>query len=191
MKSFHIKNLCMKKKMFSFKNVVTLIASIVVMTFSACNDGKKESTTTSNSDSLNTTGSNSTASSGSSSSFDENASYVDLKTGKKLTVKRDPATGSVTNRETNEPLVYYYYNPTTRDTFDAYGRVVNSYLIRSNDGSYTLDEQRWKVKMDKDGDIKIKDGDDTKLKVEGDGSEMKLKTDSGKIKADEDGIKKK
>jgi hypothetical protein len=180
------------------KKPMVVAIAFATLSFAACNSGDTSTTTTdSSSTSSNETasGTDATASgaattNSSTSTFDESASYVDLKSGKKVTVKRDASTGYVTNSETHEPMLYYY-NPVSNDTFDRSGQVVNNYLIKGSDGSFTLDEARWKVKVDDDGDMKAKDGDQTKIKIDGKEPEVKIKTGDTKIKADENSYKKK
>jgi hypothetical protein len=168
------------------KNLI-LIAALFFVT--ACNNSDSETTTTTDSLATNAEASesaetNTTASSSASlESFDESASYVSLTTKKPVKVKKDVTRGYVVDYETNEPLNYYFYNPATRDTFDWSGNVVNGYLMRGNDGAYKLDESRWRVKVDSDGDIKAKDGDDTKIKIDASTGEAKIKTDSTKKKS--------
>jgi len=88
----------------------------------------------------------------------------------------------------------YYVNPTTADTFDVQGRVVNNALIKGPDGSYTVDENKittddGKMKTQGDGDLKMKEGD-VKAKVETDG-DMKLKAGDSKEKIKDDTYKSK
>jgi hypothetical protein len=167
------------------KNLILLAALFFA---AACNNSGSETTTTDSTATSGTTAeSTETAPASSSSasleSFDESASYVSLNTKKPVKVKRDMTRGYVVDYETNEPLNYYFYNPATRDTFDWSGNVVNGYLLRGTDGAYTLDESRWRIKVDSDGDIKAKDGDDTKIKIDASSGEAKIKSDTSKRKS--------
>lgn len=174
----------MKTKIFSIA-----IAAAVIAT--ACNDSSTE-TTSSDSSSVNTssgtTGSTETSNSSTetttslNSSFDESGSYVDLKTNKPVRFKRSPDSQYLVDFETNEPFSYFFYNPATRDTFDRYGNVVNTYIMKGTDGMYTLDENRWKTRVDSDGDIKMKDGDETKVKIDASSGRVKVKTADTTIK---------
>jgi hypothetical protein len=110
---------------------------------------------------------------------------VDLKSGKTVRLRRDASPGRVRNQE-DDSEVLWYFNPVTHDTFDVSGNVVNTYLIREN-GDYRLDEERWKTKIQGDGDLKAKDGDEGKVKLEADESEGKVKTADGKVKVKDDG----
>lgn len=115
--------------------------------------------------------------------FDESGSYVDLKTNKPVRLKKGDNTTSLMDAETNQPYSYYFYSPATRDTFDRWGNVVNNYLIRGNDGGYMVDEGRWEMKVDEDGDIKMKDHDDTKIKYDASSGQTKIKTGDTTIKS--------
>jgi hypothetical protein len=106
--------------------------------------------------------------------------YVDLKTGKNADLYYDNDKKMTYSAVNNEP-VDLYVNVATGDTVYGRGRyIVNNYVIRTEEGTYKLDDA--KVKVSKDG-IKIKDGD-RKLKIE-DG-EMKIKDGDTKYKADAD-----
>ena len=68
----------------------------------------------------------------------------------------------------------FYSTPFQNDTiYGATGRVINGYVIRTDDGEYKFDEEEYKLK-----------NGDYKEKVEGD--EAKVKTDDKKIKSDEE-----
>jgi hypothetical protein len=175
------------------KKLIPMVAAMAIVSFSACNNGSNETTST---DSITTSTESSTTNEGASinasgtATFNENASYVDLKTGKTVKLKKNPATGYITNLEDNSEVMYYF-NPVTNDTFDRSGYVVNTYLIRGNDGSYTLDESRWKTKLDEDGDTKAKDGEGNKIKTDASSNSVKIKTDSTKEKMDNNSYKSK
>jgi len=125
---------------------------------------------------------------------DNKETFVDLETGKTITVVKDSATGYMVNAETKDPLGIYV-NTATKDTF--YGRtgeLINNRLVLTPSGRYTFQDGRtkekivnddendsngdgdYKKKVEKDGDIKIKDGN-TKIKIEDDG-EKKIKKDN-------------
>lgn len=127
---------------------------------------------------------------------------VDLETGKTITVVKDSTTGYMINTETREP-VQLYVNTSTNDTiYGRTGKVVNNLVVRTPDGKYTyMDDSEievstggsssgstggtsggsgsgdgdYKMKVEKDGDIKIKDGD-IKIKIE-DGKKKVKKDD--------------
>lgn len=123
-------------------------------------------------------------------------SYVDLNTGKTITVEKDSETGFMVNKETGEPVTLYV-NTSNNDTiYGKTGKVVNNAIIKTGDGKYTYqadgdlkvtDNDGNSLKVEGDGDYKIKDGD-YKKKVEKDG-DVKIKDGDSKIKI-EDGEKK-
>ncbi|MCY7421050.1 MAG: hypothetical protein LH478_04825 [Chitinophagaceae bacterium] len=123
----------------------------------------------------------------------QKSEYVDLNTGKTITVKTDPETGYIINTETEKP-VYLYVDKSNGDTlYGRTGKVVNKKLVRTgeshfkydDDGSYTYTNGSYVKKVDNDGDVKITDGD-YKKKVDDDGS-YKIKEGDYKKKVDEDG----
>lgn len=170
------------------KFFLPMIVGVSVLSFASCDSGTTSET---NTDSLSTTESSAaTETPASTASLDLNASYMDLSTGKTFSIDRDQASGSYVNKETRQPVLYYV-NVATNDTFDQSGRWVNGALTRLENGTYEVDESRLKTKVDEDGDIKVKDGDDTKMKIDGNEEEAKLKTDGSKEKVDGDKYKKK
>jgi hypothetical protein len=180
------------------KKVLMPVCAVALLSIVSCNQSSTsettaDSTTTTTTGSSTDAGANSTtATSGTTTTVDENASYVDLKSGKTIKVKRNQQTGKYINSETNEPLMYYI-NPATADTFDVDGRVVNNALVKGAEG-YTVDETKistdnGKLKVQGDGDIKAKEGD-VKAKIETDG-DMKLKSGDSKEKIKGDTYKSK
>ena len=127
---------------------------------------------------------------------DNKDNYVDLDTGKTITVEKDATTGYMVNAETKEPLGIYV-NTAKRDTFyGKTGKVINNFVVKHPDGKFTyradgeikITDGDSKMKVEADGDYKVKDGD-YKKKVEADG-DIKIKDGDTKIKIDEDGDKK-
>lgn len=119
--------------------------------------------------------------------------FVDLNSGRKITVEKDEATGYMVNTETNKP-VYLYVNPEKRDTFyGRTGKVVNNKISRNDNGmfmyvgdeDYVYKNGTYKLKVDDNGDVKLKDGD-YKLKAEADG-DKKIKDGDYKKKVSEHG----
>jgi hypothetical protein len=115
----------------------------------------------------------------------ENARYVDPNTGNGLTLVKDASTGLMVDADTKKP-VYIYVDTDKKDTiYGATGQVINGKLVVT-DGKYEyadmegsslpakIQEGDYKEKVDKDGDIKIKAGDD-KVKIDGKTGEMKVK----------------
>ena len=119
--------------------------------------------------------------------------FIDLESGKTITVEKDSKTGYMINGETKEPIGIYV-NTATNDTFyGRTGKVINNSVVRSSDGKYTyrdgdVDGNRVKVKVQGNGGIDVNDPD-YKKKVEADG-DIKIKDGNTKIKIDEDGSKK-
>ena len=112
--------------------------------------------------------------------------YVDLRTGKSITLEKDSETGVWVNAETKKP-VYMYVDTKKNDTiYGKSGLVVNGHIVRSDDNVYWYDVDHneeykaksddYKMKVEKDGDIKIKDGD-KKTKIDGETGEKKVKKD--------------
>lgn len=123
---------------------------------------------------------------------DQNDHYVDLETGKHITVVKDSTSGVMVNEETREPVAIYVDTDTKDTIYGKTGEVINNHVIKSEDGKYSYaaaDNDPAKVKTEADGDYKIKD-DDYKKKVEKDG-DVKIKEGDDKVKIDaENGEKK-
>jgi hypothetical protein len=180
------------------KRVFMPLCAIALLSVVSCNQsstteaGADSTSTTTTTTSTDAATGSTAAPSAATTTVDENASYVDLKSGKTIKVKKNQETGKYINSETNEPLMYYV-NPSTADTFDVQGRVVNNALVKGPEG-YTVDETKittdnGKLKTQSDGDVKAKEGD-VKAKVETDG-DMKLKSGDSKEKIKDDTYKSK
>lgn len=117
--------------------------------------------------------------------------YVDLNTGDKVELKKDPETGLMVNAETNKPVTLYVDTKTKDTIYGKTGKVVNGKIIRRSGGTYVYEtdasygakSEEYKVKhgdykkeVEKDGDITIKDGD-KKIKIDGETGERKVKND--------------
>lgn len=131
-----------------------------------------------------------------------NAQYVDLTTGKSITIIKNQANGMMYNPETQR-VVYLYINPSTKDTF--YGRTgenINGKVMRmttgryvyNGDEGYVFDQGEFRPRRESDGyrkifqgdgDVKLKGGD-FKKKTEIDG-DVKVKEGDAKAKAKADG----
>ena len=112
--------------------------------------------------------------------------YVDLRTGENIELEKDSETGVWVNAETKKP-VYMYVDTKKNDTiYGKSGLVINGHIVRSDDNVYWYDVDHkeeykvksddYKMKVEKDGDIKIKDGD-KKTKIDGETGEKKIKND--------------
>lgn len=114
------------------------------------------------------------------------SAYYDLNKGESVELAKDENTGRLVNAETREPI-YIYVNKETGDTIlGSTGQVINGHVTESDgkytyaevkideDGDYKIKEGDYKEKMEKDGDLKIKDGD-SKTKVDGETGEVKHK----------------
>ncbi|MEO7960650.1 MAG: hypothetical protein ABIR19_03830 [Ginsengibacter sp.] len=121
--------------------------------------------------------------------------YVDLETGKHITVIKDSTNGYMVNAETNEPVAIYVDTRSNDTIYGKTGKVINNHVIKSDDGkykyvsndggvkadaeedgAYKIKDGDYKKKVEADGDIKIKDGD-TKIKIDGKTGEKKVKED--------------
>ena len=114
----------------------------------------------------------------------EKGRYVDLRTGEKIEIEKDPQTGTWINKETDKP-VYIYVDTKTDDTiYGRTGEVINGHVVKTSDNLYWYemdDEYKvkrgdYKYKVEEDGDIKIKT-DDKKIKIDGETGEKKVKKD--------------
>ncbi len=120
-------------------------------------------------------------------SCDNDARYIDLNTGKRVELVKDESTGLMVNSESKQP-VYIYVDTKTRDTiYGRTGKVINGNVVKV-EGEYKYDNDNirvttdvksndgdYKKEVEKDGDIKIKDGN-KKIKIDGETGEKKVKT---------------
>ncbi|MCW3107771.1 MAG: hypothetical protein JWQ09_2277 [Segetibacter sp.] len=135
------------------------------------------------------------------------AQFIDLSTGKTVTLVKHNGNGMMYNTQTQRP-VHIYVNTATNDTF--YGRtgeIINGKVMRNSTGRYTYEgdgeyvykegEYRMKSEVDsagykkvfqRDGDVKVKYGN-YKRKAEIDG-DVKVKDGDAKTKLEEDGTRK-
>lgn len=134
-----------------------------------------------------------------------NAQYIDLSTGRSISLIKHAGNGRMYNTENSRP-VYLYINQSTNDTF--YGRTgekVNGKLKRTKEGRYVYDNDIYVYKngdyqfrteadnydkkiFDRDGDVILK-GENGKKKTEIDG-DMKKKEGEAKLKLEGDGVVK-
>ena len=106
--------------------------------------------------------------------------YLDLNTGKKVELVKDETTGLMVNKETKEPVDIYVDTKTNDTIYGKTGKVINGEVIKSDgnvyvwSGAYEYKNGDMKVEVEKDGDIKIKDGEN-KIKIDGETGEKKVK----------------
>ena len=116
----------------------------------------------------------------------DKAKYIDLRTGETIKLEKDPVTGFWLNADTKEPA-YIYVDTKSGDTiYGKTGKVINGHVVRGSDNVYWYDvdydneykakSSDYKMEVEKDGDITIKDGD-TKTKIDGKTGEKKVKKD--------------
>jgi hypothetical protein len=115
----------------------------------------------------------------------ENERYLDLNTGEPVVLVKDSSSGLLVEKATMKP-VPLYVDTRTKDTIDGRtGTVINGKVIKdektgvftySRPTEYKSPDGDLKVEVEKDGDIKIKDGD-TKTKIDGKTGEKKVKHD--------------
>jgi hypothetical protein len=113
-----------------------------------------------------------------------NDRYIDLNTGKAVTLEKDPQTGLLVNAETKKPVEIYVDTETHDTIYGPSGKIINGYVIRTSNGTYRYDtdvnakvDGDYKKKVEEDGDVKIKDGD-TKTKIDRETGEKKVKKDN-------------
>lgn len=124
------------------------------------------------------------------------ATYIDLYTGEQVKLVQDSTGGGWVNAETHKP-VRLYVNTSTHDTiYGPTGAVVNNQVVHTPAGKYYYaEDEEWKamnapkpaaetslpsdiekIKVEKDGDVKIKTKDG-KIKIDGETGERKVKKD--------------
>ncbi len=117
--------------------------------------------------------------------------YLDARTGKPLKINVDRTTGKRTNAETGEPVWRYVDSRTWwlygGDDWDTIGeaRMDNGKVMYKGDNDSWVDyDKRWPDDMKMEKDWKTKVGD-TKIKMSKDG-DIKVKDENGKVKYDAD-----
>ncbi|MDB5192658.1 MAG: hypothetical protein JWQ96_2221 [Segetibacter sp.] len=176
---------------------VPAVVALAMFTATSCDNSQTSETstdsTTTGSTAASTGETSEATTSGTVTSSVTEGSYINLSTGKPVQVKKEESSGYAWDATLNEPIEFYI-SPATKDTFDKWGRVVNNYIVYTDDGRYTIDQNKWKTKVDSDGDFKAKDGEGNKIKYDestgkvkvksADGSKEKLKDDKYKSKTD-------
>jgi hypothetical protein len=188
----------MKKQFFS------LFAASVVLALVACNgngdnQAAADSLTTDSSTVTTTTSGDYAAKADSIRINSEQGNYLNPKTGKPVKLKMDVSTGAVTNAETGEPVWRYV----DRRNWWVYGgddwnqigeaKMDNDKLVyKTDDDRWVTYDERWStedVKLEKDwkakyGDTKIKVGKDGDIKVKDESGKTKVDGETGKVKKD-------
>lgn len=126
----------------------------------------------------------------------EAGNYLDPRTGKSMRIRFDTATGMRYNEATNQPIWRYvdkrtykvYAGDNNNSMWDTVGtaRMQNNRLEYMDNGDKWITyDKAWKEKDDKlNNDWKLKSGD-AKIKVSKDG-DIKMKDENGKVKYDAD-----
>jgi hypothetical protein len=122
----------------------------------------------------------------------EAGNYLDPKTGKSIKISVDPATGTRYNTATSEPVwryvdrrTWWVYGGDNWDTLGTARMQNNNITYRNDDDTWVTYDKRWKTEDDRmKEDYKKKFGD-TKVKVSKDG-DIKIKDENGKVKYDAD-----
>ena len=99
--------------------------------------------------------------------------YLDLNTGKHISIEKDPKTGYMVDADSKKPVDIYVDNETKDTIYGRNGEVINGKVVKTGDGVYEYHYVSERA-AENSGDIKIKDGD-TKIKIK-DG-EKKVKRD--------------
>lgn len=175
----------MKKQLF-------LLGTAAILGFAACNDSATDSTTTTDSTANNMSTATTTTgpTRGTEIANFSSRTFMDVKTNKPIKLRWDAERSYYVDESGSQP--YYYYDPATKDTFDYWGRRLNSYLIFDN-GDWRVDEERFSTgatvtvtdtsttSTSGTGDLKIKAKDD-KYKEKTDSTKLKVTDDKMKVK---------
>ena len=129
--------------------------------------------------------------------------YIDPNTGEGLALEKDEASGLLVDTATGKPVAIYVDTETRDTVWGKTGKVINGKLRREkaegdtyvyiydepvlqeatsgdngdeNSGAYEIKDGDYKKEVEKDGDIKIKDGN-KKIKIDGETGERKVKYD--------------
>ena len=117
------------------------------------------------------------------------ARYIDLGTGKEVELVKDETTGLWVDVDTKKPVRIYVDTKTNDTIYGSTGKVINGSIVRLENGDYRYSGENdnhstgneykdgdYKVEVEKDGDVKIKNGD-SKIKIDGETGEKKVKND--------------
>ena len=174
----------MKKKIFG-------LIAVLSLGFVACNNdadtAATDDTTTTTAGTITTTGDYSAM----ADEFQKNSDagmYRDARTGQPIKISVDRTSGAKMNATTNEPLTrYIFIDNTDWWVYDAEGNRIREAKMENDKVVYKNEENAWvpwdKIKWDEDGEGKYED-DSTKVKIEKDG-DMKIKTKDKKVKVED------
>jgi hypothetical protein len=93
------------------------------------------------------------------------ARYLDLSTGERIELEKDEETGLMVNAETGEPVKMYVDTEDNDTIWGKTGKVINGKIVRKEvkddewEYYYVLSDE-YKMEFEKDGDYKVKIGDD-------------------------------
>ena len=120
-----------------------------------------------------------------------NDRYIDLNTGKAVILEKDPNSGLMISTETKKPIEIYVDTRTHDTIYGRSGKIINGSIVKNSDGIYRYDndanvkndadgykikDRDYKKVIEKDGDVKIKDGN-TKIKIDGETGKKTVKKD--------------
>jgi hypothetical protein len=178
----------MKKKIFS-------LVAVLSLGFMACNnDGDNTAGTDTTTTTTNTTAGTVTTTGDYSAMADEfqknseAGKYRDARSGKNIKISVDRTTGKKLNVETNEPVTRYIFIDNNEWwVYDEEGNRIREAKMENDKLVYRGENNMWvpwdKIKWDEDGSGKYED-DSTKIKIEKDG-DMKIKTNDKKVKVED------
>jgi len=103
------------------------------------------------------------------------ARYIDLETGEPVELEKDKESGLMVNKATRKPVKIYVDTEKKDTIWGLTGDVINGKVVQTGKGKwkYEGEEGEYKAERERDGDYKIKAGDDVKVKY--DDGEYKIK----------------
>ena len=188
------------------KKYIFLLSAASILGLASCSDDSSKTTTTSTSGSdtamhttttpaMDTTNGTTTSTTTTTTKTTttvttrnlENRSLMTVKSNKPIKLVYNPNKHYYVDAVTNQqPTVMYYYDPSTNDTFDYRGFIVNNALMNNN-GTWKEDETKI---MDNPYNVQLNDSihlitstpSTGKMKIKQDKDSYKEKTDTSKIK---------
>ncbi len=190
------------------KNYIFLLSAASIIGLASCSDDStKTSTTTTGSDTAmyTTTTPATDTTNGSTTSTTttttkttttvttrslENRNLMTVKSNKPIKLVYNPAKHYYVDATTNkEPTIMYYYDPSTNDTFDYRGFIVNNALMNNN-GNWKVDEVKlldnpYNVQLNDSIHVITAPASSGKMKIKQDKDSYKEKTDTSKMKVND------